>query len=336
MTETMIGTMTTKNGGHRARVRRRNESGAAGAGKTSEGAGDLLPLAILGAGSMAQALIRGLLAAGMAAPGDIRVTNRSDRARLAAVAETYGVRACLTKREALDGARTVVVATKPADVAGCLEECRPWLAGADGLAPDAGRPGASPLPLVVSVAAGVSTQTIERLLPARTPVVRAMPNTSCGVRESATAIAPGRWATPTHLAAARLLFEVVGLVVELDESKMDAITGLSGSGPAYVYLMLEAMTEAGAGLGLDPDLAYKLALQTLRGAAATAQLTGEDPAELRRKVTSPGGTTMAGLAALERAGFKQGLIEAVRRAAERAAELAPGAPAARGRSTTET
>lgn len=273
--------------------------------------GSFLPLTFLGAGSMAQALVRGLLAAGLASPDEIRVTNRSNRARLELVARTYGVRVHTGKEEALRGARTVIVATKPADVAGCLEECRPHLEDRAGL------------PLFISVATGVSTAAIESLLPAGTPVVRAMPNTSCSVGESATALAAGRWAGPGHMAVARRLFEVVGLVVELDESLMDVITGLSGSGPAYVYLMLEAMTEAGVRLGLDPELSHRLALQTIRGAAATAQVTGEDPAELRRKVTSPGGTTMAGLAVLERVGFKQGVIEAVRRAAERAAELAP-------------
>ncbi len=268
----------------------------------------LTPLAFLGAGSMAQALVRGLLAAGLTAPRDVRVTNRSDRPRLETLARTYGVAPCRSKRETLRGAGTVILATKPVDAAACLRQARPYLAGH---------------PLVISVVAGLRTSAVEDLIPNGTPVVRAMPNTSCSVGESATALASGRWATAEHLAVARRLFGVVGMVVELDEDSMDAVTGLSGSGPAYVYLMLEAMAEAGVGLGLDPEVSYRLALQTIRGAAATAQLTGESPAELRRKVTSPGGTTMAGLAALERAGFKHGVIEAIRRAAERSAELAP-------------
>lgn len=276
----------------------------------------LTPLAFLGAGSMAQALVRGLLAAGLASPPDIRVTNRSHRPRLEALARIYGVASYRSKRETLRGAGTVILATKPADAATCLEQARPYLDGH---------------PLVISVVAGLTTDVVEGLVPEGTPVVRAMPNTSCSVGESATALTSGRWATAEHLAVAKRLFGVVGMVVELDEDGMDAVTGLSGSGPAYVYLMLEAMAEAGVELGLDPDVSYRLALQTIRGAAATAQLTGESPAELRRKVTSPGGTTMAGLAALERAGFKQGVIEAVRRAAERAAELAPGSAREAGR-----
>lgn len=280
---------------------------------------DFLPLTFLGAGSIARALIRGLLTAGLAGPSDIRVTNRSNRARLEDLARAYGVVTHPAKREALAGARTVVLATKPADVVACLEESRPHLLAFS----EAGASATARRPLVISVAAGVGTATIERLLPPGTPVVRAMPNTSCSVGESATVLCAGRWAGDGGLEVARRLFGVVGLVVDLDESQMNAITGLSGSGPAYVYLLLEAMTEAGARLGLDPDVSYRLALQTLRGAAATAQVTGETAAELRRKVTSPGGTTMAGLAVLEGAGFKQGVIDAVRRAAERAAELEP-------------
>jgi len=277
--------------------------------RQSAGQSSLTPLAFLGAGSMAEALIRGILGSGLAAPGEVRVTNRSNRARLDNLARVYGVTASAGKDQALAGAATVILATKPADALQCLEQARPYLSGR---------------PLLVSVVAGLGTATIEELVPEGTPVVRAMPNTSCSVGESATALAAGRWAAAEHLAVARRLFDVVGLVVELDENRLDAVTGLSGSGPAYVYLMLEALTEAGVALGLDTDVSYRLALQTIRGAAATAQITGESPAELRRKVTSPGGTTMAGLAALERAGFKQGLIEAVRRAAERSAELAPG------------
>ncbi len=298
---------------------------------------DFLPLTFLGAGSMARALIRGLLTAGLAVPSDIRVTNRSNRARLDDLARTYGVMTHPAKREALAGAKTVVLATKPADVVACLEESRPHLmapngaeshaaargAGSSTTSRGAGSSAPARRPLVISVAAGVGTATIERLLPPGTPVVRAMPNTSCSVGESATVLCAGRWAGDGGLEVARRLFGVVGLVVDLDESQMNAITGLSGSGPAYVYLLLEAMTEAGARLGLDPGLSYRLALQTLRGAAATAQVTGETAAELRRKVTSPGGTTMAGLAVLEGAGFKQAVIDAVRRAAERAAELEP-------------
>ncbi|RJQ11456.1 MAG: pyrroline-5-carboxylate reductase [Bacillota bacterium] len=281
-----------------------------------------LPVAFLGAGSMAQALIQGLIQGGLASPAHIRVNNKSDRHRLESVARAHGVQAHADKRSALAGARTVIVATKPKDVAECLAQARVALEWLDRSGPDARTKVLRVThPLFISVAAGVSTRALEDLLPEGTPVVRAMPNTSSSVGESATAVAAGRFATAGHMAFAGRMFGAVGMVTELDERMMDVITGLSGSGPAYVYLMLEAMTEAGARLGLDREVAYRLALQTVRGAALTAQATGEDPAELRRRVTSPGGTTMAGLAALEEAGFKQGLIEAVRRAAERAAEL---------------
>jgi len=285
----------------------------------------LSPVTFLGAGSLAQALIRGFLAAGILAPDDIRVTNRSSQERLDEVARTYDVATYRTKRTALADARTIILATKPADAPACLAQCRPILESGGLPADDAGWDAGGPLPLLISVVAGLRTAAIEALVPPGLPAVRAMPNTSCGVRESATALAVGRWAGPEHLAAARGLFEAVGLVVELDENHMNAMTALAGSGPAYVYLMLEAMTEAGVRLGLDPDLAHRLSLQTLRGAAATLVATGEAPAELRRKVTSPGGTTMAALAVLEQAGFRQGVVAAIGRAAERAGELA-GAP----------
>jgi len=272
-----------------------------------------LPLCFLGAGAMASALIQGLLAAKLARPGEVRVTNRSNSARLEDLARSYGVQAHPGKAEALRGARLVVLATKPADALACLEESRPHLEAARA---EGGRP-----PLLVSLAAGLDTETLETLLPPGTPIVRAMPNTSCAVGESATVIAAGRSAGPPDLEAARRLFGAVGLVVELGEELLDAVTGLSGSGPAYVYLLLEALTEAGASLGMDRRLAYQLALQTLRGAAVTAELTGEEPAALRRKVTSPGGTTIAALEVLEKARFREGLSAAVRRAAERASEL---------------
>lgn len=272
----------------------------------------LTPLAFLGAGAVTQALVRGLLTSGVVAPHEIRVTNRADRERLDSLAHTFGVRCSRGKRETLLDARTVILATKPSDATTCVGQVRPYLTGR---------------PLVISVVAGLKTSIIEDLLPQGIPVVRAMPNTSCGVGESATAISGGRWATAEHLDVAKALFGVVGVVEQLAEDCLDAVTGLSGSGPAYIYLMLEAMIEAGKSLGLGQDVSFRLALQTIRGAAATVQITGEDPAELRRKVTSPNGTTMAALAVLDRVGFKQGVIEAIQRAAARSAELAP-APAA--------
>ena len=281
----------------------------------------LSPVTFRGAGPVSDALIRGFLAAGILAPDDIRVTNRSSQERLDEVARTYGVATYRTKRAALSDARIIILATKPTDAPACLAQCRPILESRGIVADDAGWDAGGPLPLLISVVAGLGTTAIEALVPPGLPVVRAMPNTSCGVRESATALAAGRWAGPEHLEAARGLFEAVGLVVELDEGHMNSMTALAGSGPAYVYLMIEAMTEAGVRLGLDPDLAHRLSLQTLRGAAATLAATGEAPAELRRKVTSPGGTTMAALAVLERVGFRQGVVAAIGRAAERAGEL---------------
>lgn len=281
------------------------------------------PMAFVGAGSIAEALLRGLIAAGIAGPDTIILTNRSDRGRLERLAATYGVRTTPDKREALAAAGIVVLAVKPADAPAALAECRAALAFARAVAP-AGAPArqaVAQFPLLVSVVAGLRTTALEAWLPEGARVVRAMPNTSCSVGESATALAVGRWAGAADLDAATSIFEAVGLTAVVDEDLLDAVTGLSGSGPAYLYLFLEAMTEAGTALGLDAGLAYRLALQTIRGAAETARQTGENPADLRRRVSSPGGTTLAGLAALEGAGFRQAVVDAVRRAARRSAEL---------------
>ena len=174
-------------------------------------------------------------------------------------------------------------------------------------------------PLVISILAGTTLSQLETAFPA-CPVVRAMPNTPATVGAGMTAIAAGQQALPTHMAQARRIFEAVGEVVEVPESLLDAVTGLSGSGPGYVAIMVEALTDGGVAAGLPRAIAAKLALQTVKG---TAQLleSGLHPAELKDRVTSPGGTTIAGIAHLERSGFRSALIEAVRAATLRSQEL---------------
>jgi pyrroline-5-carboxylate reductase len=260
----------------------------------------------IGAGSMAEAMVAGLLAAGVTFAPSIVVTNRSRQDRLDAMALRWGVRTTRSKAEVCATADVVVLATKPADIPTVLEQLRGLVTSRH---------------LVVSVAAGIPCAVLQRGLGEGIPVVRAMPNTSCHVKESATAIALGRWAGEEHEGVARTIFGAVGQVVTVPEEWLDAVTGLSGSGPAYVYLLMEALTEAGVEVGLSPEVSRLLTRQTVLGAARMVLETGEDPALLRRKVTSPNGTTMAALRVLEEMGFVSALREAVRRATARSREM---------------
>jgi pyrroline-5-carboxylate reductase len=268
---------------------------------------------LIGAGNMGEAMLRGLLGTGTVSPARCWVTNKNNDERLARLAREWRVQTTRDKARLLAESEVVILAVKPADMPGVLREIAP-LAG--------------PGHLVVSVAAGVPLEAIEGHL-ARVPVVRAMPNTSTAVGASATAICPGRWAGDGHLDAAREVFEAVGRVVVVPEALFDVVTGLSGSGPAYVYLLAEAMLDAGLRAGLPRDVARALVSQTVLGAGKMLAETGEDPAALRSRVTSPGGTTMAGIQALEEAGFQAAVWEAVERAAGRSRELraAPARPA---------
>ncbi len=260
----------------------------------------------LGAGAIAEALIRGMLDAGVVRPEQVLVSNRSDRERLAELNRRYGVRTAGSKGYVADVCQVLVLACKPKDVAGLLAEiggrCRRGQ-------------------IMLSLAAGISTSYIEERVPAGVMVVRAMPNTSCQVGESATAICAGSAATPEAMRLVTEMLASVGQVYTVPEEHMDAVTGLSGSGPAYVYYIVEVMIEAGEAVGLAPDVARALTLQTLKGAALTLATTGADPAVLREQVTSPGGTTAAGLQVLREAGFAQALIRAIARATERSREL---------------
>ncbi|WP_170142630.1 pyrroline-5-carboxylate reductase [Thermosporothrix hazakensis] len=263
-------------------------------------------LMLLGAGSMAEALIKGLLDARLLAPEQITISNRSHPERLAALQERYGVTICREKEASIREATLVVLTVKPFDVVAALQEIASFL---------------TPAQLLISVAAGVSTEAIEQLVRKPVPIIRAMPNTSSFVRESATALCRGRQATAEHVEIAQRLFSAIGSSVVVDEALMDAVTGLSGTGPAYFYYVVEALMEAGEACGLAPDICRSLLLQTLAGSAKMLQETGEDPATLRRQVTSPNGTTMAGIAVLEQGGLKPLFVRAVQRATQRALEM---------------
>jgi pyrroline-5-carboxylate reductase len=260
---------------------------------------------IIGAGNMAEALLRGVFDAGVLRPERCLVTNKSNDERLARLGRAWPVRTTRDKAELMAWSEVVILAVKPRDMPIVLGEIAPHVTRRH---------------LIVSVAAGVSIEMIERPLGA-VAVVRAMPNTSTAVRASATAIASGRLAGPEHLAVAREIFEAVGWVGVVPESLLDVVTAVSGSGPAYVYALAEAMVDAAERGGLPSDVARALVSQTILGAGKMLTETGESPDVLRGQVTSPGGTTMAGLEALEQGGFRAAVHAAVSRATRRAREL---------------
>ena len=260
----------------------------------------------LGAGALSEALLRGLITTATVSPGRVTISNRRQAARLHDLGARYGVRSSADKLADIAQAELIVLAVKPYDVAAALAEVGPVLSAGQ---------------LLVSVAAGVSTATLEARLPAGMAVVRAMPNTSSFVQESATAICAGRHADADALARARHFFAAIGTVATVDEAAMDAVTGLSGSGPAYIYYLVEALLSAGIAVGLPAETSRELLLQTLQGAVRMLRETGEEPATLRRQVTSPNGTTMAGIAALEERGVRDAFRLAVERATARAREM---------------
>lgn len=263
-------------------------------------------VAFIGAGNMGGALIRGYLVAGLS-PRQIHVFD-TDPAKLEPLS-AHGICIEASPVAAASGRSVVVVAVKPTLVPPVLAQC---------IASEGD-------PLWLSVAAGVTTEALESSLtgrPVSPRVVRAMPNTPALVLAGATAIAPGRFATDADLGLAERLMGAVGSVVRIQESAMDAVTALSGSGPAFVMLFIEALADAGVKAGLPRKIAQTLATETVRGAAQLAIETGQHPAELKDQVASPAGTTIAGLAALEEHGFRNATIQAVTHAYERARELA--------------
>ncbi len=262
-------------------------------------------IGFIGAGNMAEALIRGLIEGKVASPTAIAAS--APRAERAEQLHTrYGIAVSRDNAEIAGRSRLVVLAVKPQ----ILEKVCRQIAGA--IRPDT---------LIVSVAAGVDTATIEEQLFEGARVVRAMPNTPAQVRAGATAIARGRHATDADLLEAKAIFDAVGITVALDEIHLDAVTGLSGSGPAYIFLILEALADAGVKVGLSRRDAQRLAAQTVMGSAKLLLDTDEHPGKLKDMVTSPGGTAIAGLHTLEQGGLRTTLINAVEAATRRAREL---------------
>jgi pyrroline-5-carboxylate reductase len=260
-------------------------------------------IGFIGAGNMGEALIRGLVGGKVVRPADLWVSD-PDAARRARLAKGYRVRAAADNADLARRSDVIVIAVKPQLVGAVLA----------GIAPAAGRG-----KLIVSIAAGVPLAVIEAAVKAR--VVRAMPNTPALVGEGATAIAWGRGVTVADKNLVRKLFGAVGTIVEVAEGLMDAVTGLSGSGPAYVFTVIQGLADGGVQAGLPRVIALQLAAQTVLGAAQMVLATGVHPHQLRDQVASPGGTTIRGIAELEERGVPGALMAAVRAAAARSKEL---------------
>lgn len=263
-----------------------------------------MTLGLIGCGKMASALVKGVLLAGVCQPGEVWASDCYFEAAEKLGRET-GIQAVRTNAEVAEACETLLVCVKPQDVAPVLQELRPVLAGK----------------LVVSIAAGVSLAALENAAGAGVRVVRVMPNTPALVHKGASAYAVGGAATSKDGEIVERLFGAVGVTSQVKEPLLDAVTGLSGSGPAYAFLMIEALADGGVLMGLPRELSLKLAAQTLAGAAEMVLSTGEHPGKLKDAVASPGGTTIAGLEALEVCGVRAGLIRAVRSAAERSREM---------------
>jgi pyrroline-5-carboxylate reductase len=265
-------------------------------------------IAILGGGRIGEALLSGLLSSGWREPGEVVVTSRRDE-RVAELRERYGAESTTDNAVAIDGAGVVVVAVKPQDIDVLLGEIGRKL---------------TPGQTLVSVAAAITTAHIEERIADGVPVVRAMPNSPATVHEGMAGICAGAHAGDDQLAVADELLSHLGRVVRVPETWMDAITAVSGSGPAYFALLAEAMIEAGILLGLSREVSTTLVVQTMFGTAKQLRDQGMHPVELRESVTSPGGTTIAAIRELEQAGVRAAFLNAIQAAMDRARELADG------------
>ena len=261
-------------------------------------------LAVLGAGKLGESLIRGLLDADAAEPARVLVT-AGHPARVRALEAALGVRGS-DNATAARTADVLIIAVKPGTVPSVLAD----------IAPHAG-----PGQLVISVAAAVGIAALEAPLRGDVPVIRAMPNTPALIKKGMTALAAGTHARADHLAMARRIFDAVGRTLVVEEKLMDAVTGLSACGPAFIYIVIESLAEAGVKVGLPRDVATELAAQTVMGAGAMVLETGEHPARLKDLVTTPAGCTIDGILELEEGGLRVTLIKAVVRSTERAHEL---------------
>jgi len=259
----------------------------------------------LGAGAITEAMLGGLIKKGIIASKNITIVNKSNYEQLNSLVKKYDVNSSFNKKEAIKEADVIVLAVKPKDVTTSLDEYKEVITKQ----------------LILSVVAGVDTDYLNFLLGNDLPVIRSMPNTSAMIGMSITAVAKGRFATDQDLEIIMPLLEAIGKVVVVEERLLDAVTGLSGSGPAYFYYIVEAMEKVAIELGFDDHIARELIIHTLIGAGHMLLETKESAKILREKVTSPNGTTFAGLKVLEDYYVKEGVIKAIKRATERSKEL---------------
>ncbi|HEX7392313.1 MAG TPA: pyrroline-5-carboxylate reductase [Thermoplasmata archaeon] len=264
-------------------------------------------IAIIGGGNMGEAIAKGILQTKWATPDHMMIAEPLKERLEKLKSMAHGIKASHSNVDAASWADVILLSIKPQIMAHVLEEIKPIMKDSK---------------LVISLAAGISTTFMEKKLGGKVPVIRAMPNIAAVVRESATAICPGKYANDDDLSVARHIFESVGIVVDInEESLMDAVTGLSGTGPMYVFQILEGLSDAGVKVGLSRDIANVLSVQTLIGSSKLIKDTKEHPAKLKDLVTSPGGTAISALHSLERNGLKAMLIDAVEIASKRSAEL---------------
>lgn len=291
--------------------RRKGERRKDWSGMVPEEKRDLLRekrVAFIGCGNMGSVLISGTLSSGLISKDKVLVTDIRPE-RLEYIREREGISITEKNREAVEKSDVIVLAVKPQVIGKVLSEIRDVVTGDK---------------VIISIAAGITTGFIEEALGKEVPVVRVMPNTPCLVKTGASGISPGKYAGEEEETIAEEMFRGVGIVVKVPEQMLDAVTALSGSGPAYIFYIIESLIEAGMEMGLSEDDARKLVSQTVLGAARMFVETGESPQVLRAKVTSPGGTTEAALKYLEEKGFQKILIAAVKEAAKRSKELSTG------------
>ncbi|WP_258561192.1 pyrroline-5-carboxylate reductase [Bacillus aquiflavi] len=263
-------------------------------------------LAMIGAGSIAEALIAGLVENQLLPGGNIYVTNRHDKNRLEQLYNQYGVTTTYNLTELFSNADVVILAMKPKDAATALQNIK------EHLTKDI---------LIVSVLAGVSIKSIETLAGKRHSIIRAMPNTSAAIGKSATALAANDKVSEIQKNEIKKIFETVGLATFVEEYQLDAVTGLSGSGPAYIYYLVEAMEKSAMEIGLEQKTAKELIIQTLLGAAEMLTKSPKPPQQLRREVTSPGGTTEAGIRILDAHGVQRAVISCIKEATAQSKRL---------------
>ncbi|NMH74221.1 pyrroline-5-carboxylate reductase [Bacillus sp. RO2] len=265
-----------------------------------------MKIAFIGAGSMAEAIMAGLLKQEICTKEDITVTNKQDQQRLENLESKYGVVTLENKETVVKDADVIFIAMKPKDAKDGIQAIKSYVTKDQ---------------LIVSVLAGISTEVIQDLFEQELRVIRSMPNTSAAIGLSATAIAKGSFATEEDLALVQSLFSAIGLCTIVEEDQLHAVTGVSGSGPAYIYYIAEAMEKAAFAQGLDMDVAKKLVSQTLIGAAHMLQETDKDAEVLRREVTSPGGTTQRGISLLDERKVSEAFESCIEGATERSREM---------------